>query len=84
MSLSVSSHAVRFIQCIVSLTVIGQACLKPKSMWSEQIPLIGMTHELFYSGGESPVWYKTKFGSQNLCMATKIGRQCYFLIPTLG
>ena len=84
MSLSVSSHAVRFIQCIVSLTVIGQACLKPKSMWSEQIPLIGMTHELFYSGGESPVWYKTKFGSQNLatkfdihmCMATKIGRQC--------
>ena len=34
----------------------------------------------------STVWYKTKFGSQNLatkfgnhlCMATKIGSQCYF------
>ena len=33
-----------------------------------------------------PVWYKTKFGSQNLatnfgnhlCMTTKIGSQCYF------
>ena len=38
------------------------------------------------------VWYKTKFGRQNLatkfgnhlCIATKIGRQSYFLVPPLG
>ena len=55
-----------------SISDLGQHCLMP------------LRCDVKQTNADLPVWYKTKFGSQNLatkfgkhlCMATKIGSQC--------
>ena len=79
--LMISQHCSRQWLDAVSIPALYQS-----QCWPRPMSPYGITRQ------QQAVWYKIKFGSQNvvtkidnhLCMATNIGSQCQFSVSTLG